>query len=42
MDRKILEAHYIINYKPTLNKNTGLYLTMQFIISLLFTYVIIS
>ena len=27
MDRKILEAYYIINYKPTLNKNTGLYLT---------------
>ena len=25
MDRKILEACYIINYKPTLNKNTGLY-----------------
>ena len=28
IDRKILEAYYIINYKPTLNKNTGLYLTM--------------
>ena len=27
MDKKILEAYYIINYKPTLNKNTGLYLT---------------
>ena len=26
MDRKILEAYYIINYKPTLNKNIGLYL----------------
>ena len=24
MDRKILDAYYIINYKPTLNKNTGL------------------
>ena len=27
MDRKILEASYIINYKPKVNKNTGLYLT---------------
>ena len=27
IDRKILEAYYIINYKPTLNKNAGLYLT---------------
>ena len=27
MDRKILEPYCIINYKPTLNKNTGLYLT---------------
>ena len=30
IDRKILEIYYIINYKPTLNKNTGLYLTTQF------------
>ena len=28
MDRKMLEAYYIINYKPTVNKNTGLYLTI--------------
>ena len=27
LDRKSLEAYFIINYKPTLNKNTGLHLT---------------
>ena len=27
IDRKIMEAYYIINYKPTLNKKTELYLT---------------
>ena len=28
LDRKILEAYHIINYKPDLNRNTGLFLTI--------------
>ena len=27
LNRKILEAYYIINFKPDLNKNTDLFLT---------------
>ena len=27
LDRKILEAYHIINCKPDLNRNTGLFLT---------------
>ena len=27
LDRKILEAYHIINFKPDLNRNIGLYLT---------------
>ena len=27
LDRKILEAYHIINFKPDLNRNTGLFLT---------------
>ena len=27
LDRKMLEAYHIINFKPDLNRNTGLFLT---------------